>query len=112
MILLQYTNLAIRFLLELCALAALGYWGFHTGQGFLLRLGLGLGSPLALAVLWGMFGSPNAAYPLHGGLHLLLELVAFGSGAAALYAAGLPRLALLYGAAFLINRLLMHLWGQ
>ena len=25
-------NLGVRFLLELCALAALGYWGFVTGQ--------------------------------------------------------------------------------
>ena len=24
-------NLALRFLLELCALGALGYWGFKTG---------------------------------------------------------------------------------
>ncbi|WP_284642947.1 YrdB family protein [Paenibacillus silviterrae] len=112
MIPLHYTNLALRFLLELCALAALGYWGFHTGQSSLLRWGLGLGSPLAVAVLWAMLGSPNAAYPLHGGLHLLLELAVFGSGAVALYLVGQHRLALLYGAAVLINRLLMHLWGQ
>jgi hypothetical protein len=25
-------NLALRFLLELCALAALAYWGFQTGK--------------------------------------------------------------------------------
>jgi hypothetical protein len=31
MILLKYANLALAFLLELCALAELGYWEFVTG---------------------------------------------------------------------------------
>jgi hypothetical protein len=31
MIVLKDANLALAFLLELCALAALGYWGFVTG---------------------------------------------------------------------------------
>ena len=44
-------NLALRFLLELCALVAFGYWGFQTGQGLLLKIGLGIGVPLvAVAV--------------------------------------------------------------
>ena len=33
MIVLKYANLVLAFLLELCALAALGYWGFVTGGG-------------------------------------------------------------------------------
>lgn len=112
MILLQYTNLAIRFLLELCALATLGYWGFHTGQGFLLRLGLGLGSPLALAVLWGMFGSPNAAYPLHGGSICRWSWLPSAQVQRRCMPPVCPDLLCCMEAAFLINRLLMHLWGQ
>ena len=38
MIVLKYANLALAFLLELCALAALGYWGFVTGGGYQRRL--------------------------------------------------------------------------
>ena len=30
-------NLALRYLLELCALGALGYWGFKTGGGLVLH---------------------------------------------------------------------------
>jgi hypothetical protein len=39
-------NLALRFLLELCALVALGYWGFRTGSGLFAKIGLGIGVPL------------------------------------------------------------------
>ena len=37
MAILKGAKLALAFLLELCALAALGYWGFHTGRGTLAK---------------------------------------------------------------------------
>ena len=40
-------------LLELCALGDLGYWGFKTGGGLIAKIGLGIGAPLAAAVVWG-----------------------------------------------------------
>lgn len=43
-------NLGVRFLLELCELAALGYWGFQAGGGALVRIGLGIGAPVLAAV--------------------------------------------------------------
>ena len=43
-------NLGLAFLLELCGLAASAYWGYRTGQGP-LKLGLAIGTPLALAVV-------------------------------------------------------------
>ena len=39
-------NLAIRFVLEVCALVSLFYWGFQSSQGILMKLGLGIGAPL------------------------------------------------------------------
>jgi hypothetical protein len=44
-------NLALRFLLELCALVALGYWGFKTGSGAIAKFALGIGTPLVAAVV-------------------------------------------------------------
>ena len=44
-------NLALRFFLELAALAALAYWGFHTGRSVLADVVLGLGAPLLAAVV-------------------------------------------------------------
>ncbi len=47
--LIKGANLALRFLLELCALAAVGYWGLETGRGPIAKVGLGIGTPLAAA---------------------------------------------------------------
>ena len=41
-------NLVVRFVLELCALAALCYWGFWAGDGPLVGLVLGLGAGAAV----------------------------------------------------------------
>ncbi len=109
---LQTANLALRFILELCALASLGYWGFHTYKGLFLKIAWGIGAPLLLAFVWGMLGSPGATVKLSASLHLLLELVVFGLPAIALYAAGKQTLALSYGIAVVINRALMYIWQQ
>jgi hypothetical protein len=50
----QSANLALRFLLELCALLRVGYWGWRADDGQVQRIGLAVGSPLALAIVWGV----------------------------------------------------------
>ncbi|WP_053360925.1 YrdB family protein [Bacillus sp. FJAT-27251] len=105
-------NLALRFILEVCALIALSYWGFQTGKGFISKFGLGIGSPLLIAIVWGVFGSPAAPIPVHGFIRLLLEIAIFGLSAIALYAAGHPSLALIFIILVVINRILMTIWNQ
>ena len=83
-------NMALRFVLELCALGGLGYWGFTMGPGTIGKMMLGLGAPILAAVLWGMFVAPKAVRPLHDPAKLLVELLVFGGAAAGLYAAGQP----------------------
>lgn len=63
---LKVINLAVRLLLEICALIAVGYWGFKTGSGWLLKILFGIGAPILIAVLWGMFGAPKSVYPFQG----------------------------------------------
>jgi hypothetical protein len=108
----KLANLALRFLLELCALAALGYWGFKTGTSLIAKIGLGLGAPLLGAIVWGMFVSPRATVPVPSFLRLVIELGVFGLAAAALYSAGRPNLAWVLALAYVINRALMYVWGQ
>lgn len=55
---LKSANLLVRFLLELCALVALAYWGFHTEGALAIRLGLGIVAPLLAALVWGTFVAP------------------------------------------------------
>jgi hypothetical protein len=108
----KLANLALRFLLELCALAALAYWGFKTGESVVAKIGLGIGAPLLAAIVWGTFLAPRASIPTPEFLRLTLELVVFGSAAAALYSAGRPTLAWVLILAFVINRVPMYAWRQ
>ncbi len=105
-------NVALRFLLELCALVALGCWGLQTGQGLLLKIGLGIGVPLLAVVTWVLFVSPNAVVRLPEPVPCVLGLVILGIAAAALAAAGHPSLAIAFGIIVVINAVLMVVWRQ
>jgi len=112
MMIIKSLNLSLRFLLELFALAAIGYWGFITGKGIIMKSVLGIGLPLVLAVVWGIFGSPKALIKLPTSLHLLIEVVIFVLPTVALYTVGKVNLAWGYGLVAVINRTLMFLWKQ
>jgi hypothetical protein len=108
---LKTINLAIRFLLELCALAALAYGGFHTGQRGLLQWLLGLGAPLLAAAVWGLFVAPKAAIAVPAPVRLAFELAVFAAAAAGLALARQPALAWALGLAYLANKILLFLSG-
>lgn len=112
MSILQHLNLGLRFLLELCALWALGYWGFQTGKGNMMKMFLGIGAPLITAITWGVFGSPKAIFKLTIPWNLFLEILLFGLPAVALYFAGKPQLAWIFVLFVIINRLFMFVWKQ
>lgn len=91
-------NAVLRFLLELAGLYAQGYWGFATQENWALKLLFGLGIPLVMAALWGIFrvkydGGPPVV-EVAPQLRLLLEAIFFGLAICLLYAAGLPTFAL------------------
>jgi hypothetical protein len=112
MAILKSINLALTFLLELCMLAALGYWGFMLDQGLALRLAAGLGAPLLAAVIWGMWMAPRAPNRLREPLHLVVELILFGLAIAALYASGRSGLALAFGLVYAVNVVVRYVWHQ
>ena len=110
--LIKGVNLALRFLLELCALVALGYWGFKTGSGAIAKVALGIGLPLVAAVVWGVFVAPRAPVELPGVLVLVLQVLVFGSAAAGMAATGHRTLALAFAVVVVLNAVLMYAWGQ
>lgn len=109
---LKALNLLVRFLLELCMLAAVGYWGFKAGSGWAMKIILGIGLPILIAVLWGLFIAPKAIYPLSGISYLALELILLGSGAVALFASGRSDLGWIYIIILVVNKILMPVWKQ
>jgi hypothetical protein len=86
-------NLTVRFVLELGALFALGYWGWAQHEG-MWRLLLAAGAPLLAASLWGIFRYPQdhgkGLVPVAGPVRLALEAVFFAAAVWALAAAGQP----------------------
>jgi Protein of unknown function (DUF2568) len=91
-------NLALRFFLELAALAALAYWGW--GVSFVLAIL----APAAWIALWATFGSPKARVPLSTPQRIVFEAVVFGIAAAALWAAGEPVWGIALFAAWAANK--------
>jgi hypothetical protein len=110
--LIKGANLLSRFLLELCALGALSYWGLKTGSATITKVVLGVGAPLVAAVVWGTFLSPRAPIQLHWVIVLGLQALVLASAAAGLVATGHRRLALVFGVIVVINAILLYVWGQ
>jgi uncharacterized protein DUF2568 len=104
-------NLAIRFLLELSALLAMGVWGWQRSEGS-LRFVLALGIPLIAATLWGAFAVPHdpsrsgtAPIAVPGMLRLALELAIFAFATWALYDIGVIKLSWTLGIVVTIHYL-------
>ena len=98
-------NLALRFLLELSALAALGYGGAHLRAGLAVRVALAVVAPLVAALVWGAVVSPKARVRAPAPVRLLVELAIFGAAAGALVAAGSARWAAVYAVAVVLHEL-------
>jgi len=109
---LKSINLAFAFLLELCLLAALGYWGYHTGQSTLMRWLLMIGAPLVLAVVWGVFLAPKSVVALPSGVKLAGKGIAFVVGALALGSVGQSTWVAIFAVAVAINMGLIVIWRQ
>jgi hypothetical protein len=102
-------NLLLRFVLELCALAALAYAGWQAPGPFWVRLLLAIALPLAAAVIWGQWVAPKARKPIPDPLRLVPEWVVFGGATIALVVTGHPVLAVLLAVLAAANRLALHL---
>ena len=106
------SNLALRFVLEIGALAALGYSGFQADRGVVPRIVAGVGAPLLAAVLWSVFVAPAAETRLPDPWRLIPEFTVFGSAAAGLALAGHPTLGGAFATVTIVNSVLDRTLGQ
>jgi hypothetical protein len=107
-------NLAVRFILELTALAAMGFWGWHQGEGR-LRFVLAFGIPVIAAVIWGVFAVPgdpsrsgNAVVSTPGILRLALELTFFSLATWTLHRTGAITASWIFGIVTLVHYILSY----
>jgi Protein of unknown function (DUF2568) len=101
----------VAFLLELAALAALGYWGRATGGGA-WPVVLAIATPLAAALLWGTVASPRAPVRLPTAPKLAVRLAVLLGAAVALAVAGQPTLALLLAVTVVADQAVLVALGR
>ena len=104
-------NDGLRFTLELCALAAVAYWGWSE-HGGVWRWLLVAAAPLVVALLWGNTIAPKAKRRVGDPWRLAVELLVFGGAVAALVDADQPVLAIVLGSAVVLHLALTFVLGQ
>jgi hypothetical protein len=102
-------NMALRFVLELAALAGIAIGAWSTGSGWASWLG-SVVAPLIAATAWGVFTVPDdpsrpgqARVPVAGWVRLLLEVAVFGAGALGFWVAGVRTAAWIYLLALIVH---------
>ena len=110
-------NLTIRFLLELAALIAFGFWGWQQGGAIerWLAYFLALGLPIAAAAIWGVFNVVNdpsrsgkAPIVVPGFIRLIIELAFFTLAIWAQHSLGYPTVSLVFGSVVVIHYLVSY----
>jgi hypothetical protein len=99
-------NEVLRFLLELFALFSLGYWGFLAWPFPWPGVVFMIGTPLFAAVVWGLFRSPRARFPLDAFGRSIVEIAVMGSAALAWAMLGYPVIALVFAVVATISGIL------
>ncbi|WP_436532413.1 YrdB family protein [Actinoplanes sp. HUAS TT8] len=97
-------NLTLRFLLELCALAALAYGGWKVPGPVAVRILAAVALVAAAALVWGRWVAPRASHPLPDPERLIPEWAVFGGATAALIVTGHFVLAGLLAVLAAVNR--------
>lgn len=104
-------NLGLRFLLELTALGALGFWGAQRDAGPVVRVTVAILCPLAMIVVWGLFVAPKARFGGTRAQRLVLGVVVFLIAAAAIATSGYPLLGATFAALALVNTAVVYITG-
>jgi hypothetical protein len=107
----QGANLVLRFLLELCALAAVAYWGSQVSSSTVVNVVVAIAAPFTLATVWGVWLAPNSSTRLDPPARTPLELAGLAAAVAALIAVSAPVLAVILAVVAVANGLLLHFWG-
>lgn len=107
-------NLIIRFILELLALASVGFWAWKSFDGTLQYI-LGIGLPILMTIVWGTFAVPDdpsrsgkAPIPVSGALRLLIEFLFFAVATWALYDVKQIELSYIFGGLVIIHYLVSY----
>ncbi len=105
-------NLVLRFMVEMTAYAALGYWGAANPSPLVVRVALAIFTPLAAMVLWGLLLAPKARWRLGDPMAMVAELAVFAGAAVALGVSGPRWLSELFIVVAVVNTLLARVFDR
>jgi Protein of unknown function (DUF2568) len=107
----KVANDGLRFLLELCSLAALAYWGSQavSGPG---RWALAVILPVVAATVWARWIAAKSVTAARDPWRLALEVAVFGGSAVALATTGQTILAVILAAAAAVHLALTFVLDQ
>jgi hypothetical protein len=108
---LKSANLALKFLLELAALASFAIWGAQSESGG-LAVAHAIIAPLIVALLWGRFAAPRSRHRLPRATRVPFELTVFGVAVVALAFSGHVAWAIGLGVVMAINAALLSAFDQ
>ena len=104
-------NLALKFLLELAAFAAVVVWGAGVGSGVVSVLVAAVAG-IAVIGLWARFAAPRSERRLPARSRIAFELGVFALACAALAATGHGTLAVIFAVLVLLNAALLGAFGD
>jgi hypothetical protein len=104
-------NLALKFGVELAAIAALGYWG-ATRDGEVVPVLAAVAAPLLVAGLWGVLAAPRSPRRLSIRARVPFELAIFALAVAALLASASSLTAAIFASAVVLNAALLTRFDQ
>lgn len=108
--LLQYVNLALRFLVEVSILFLIGHWGWGVSEPFIARLLFGVILPITLMLFWGLFVAPKAPYLVAPYIKVSIEIITIGIGVLAMSYTNYHDYTVLYAMIAYINLLFIYIW--
>jgi hypothetical protein len=108
---LTWVNLALRRLMQLGVVLAVGYWSYHASQRALAKAALGVLAPVLVFGFWDMVDFHRAGRMAEP-LRLLQELLISGLAAVALVVAGLPALGWALALTSIAHHALVYALGE
>lgn len=102
-------NLALRFLLELTAFAALAYWGYAAGEGA-MRWVFAIGAPAAAIGVWGTFVAPKRQVELARPVRFGIETGVWAAAGAALSSSVDPAIGVAFFVVAMVSGILNYIW--
>lgn len=108
----RLTILALRFLLELCLLAAVAVGGWALAGGGVLGGVIAVAAAIVVAAVWGMWIAPRAGRRLADPARFALEVVLFLVGGAALWVVWTPLVGVVFAVASIATAALTRVVGE